>query len=69
LARVGRADQVAALIAFLASDDATFITGSQHVIDGGLLAGQMVSWEWAGRSESCFVAVPSDYCSDLTRVA
>jgi 3alpha(or 20beta)-hydroxysteroid dehydrogenase len=43
LARIGRVDEVAALIAFLASDDATFVTGGQHVIDGGLLAGQMTS--------------------------
>jgi 3alpha(or 20beta)-hydroxysteroid dehydrogenase len=43
LARIGKVDEVAALIAFLASDDATFITGGQHVIDGGLLAGQMMS--------------------------
>jgi 3alpha(or 20beta)-hydroxysteroid dehydrogenase len=43
LARIGKVDEVAALIAFLASDDATFITGGQHVIDGGMLAGQMMS--------------------------
>jgi NAD(P)-dependent dehydrogenase (short-subunit alcohol dehydrogenase family) len=43
LARIGQVDEVAALIAFLASDDSTFITGGQHVIDGGLLAGQVMS--------------------------
>lgn len=43
LARLGDVNEVAALIAFLASDDATFITGGQHVIDGGLLAGQLMS--------------------------
>jgi NAD(P)-dependent dehydrogenase (short-subunit alcohol dehydrogenase family) len=35
---VGTAMDVAALVAFLASDDATFITGETVVIDGGLLA-------------------------------
>jgi 3alpha(or 20beta)-hydroxysteroid dehydrogenase len=43
LARAGQANEVAALIAFLASEDASFVTGGQHIVDGGLLAGQMTS--------------------------
>ncbi len=38
LGRVGRAEDVAAAYAFLASDDAAFIHGSALVIDGGQLA-------------------------------
>ncbi len=39
IGRIGEPEEVADLIAFLASDRAGFITGSDHCIDGGLLAG------------------------------
>ncbi len=39
LGRIGEPEEVADLIAFLASDKAGFITGSDHRIDGALTAG------------------------------
>ncbi len=36
MARLGSPDEVAALIAFLASDDAGYVTGEAVVVDGGL---------------------------------
>ncbi len=39
LGRIGEPEEVADLVAFLASGKAGFITGSDHRIDGGLLAG------------------------------
>lgn len=36
--RLGSADDIAHFVCFLASDEASFITGSTHLIDGGMLA-------------------------------
>lgn len=38
IGRLGTADETAALIVFLLSDDAAFITGSYHLVDGGYSA-------------------------------
>jgi 2-keto-3-deoxy-L-fuconate dehydrogenase len=35
MGRLGRAEEIAALVAYLASDEAAFTTGTEHVIDGG----------------------------------
>ncbi len=43
LRRLGRPEDVAGLFAFLASDDAAFITGQCFVIDGGEIAGGLAS--------------------------
>ncbi|WP_328687130.1 SDR family oxidoreductase [Streptomyces caniferus] len=38
MARAGRADEVAPAMLFLASDESSFVTGSEVVVDGGLTA-------------------------------
>jgi 3(or 17)beta-hydroxysteroid dehydrogenase len=43
LRRFGRVDEVAAVAVLLASDEATYITGTEINIDGGLLAGSAAS--------------------------
>ncbi len=43
LRRFGRAAEVAAIAVLLASDESTYVTGSEFNIDGGLLAGSAAS--------------------------
>lgn len=38
MGRPGRAEEIAAVAAFLASEDASYVTGAMIVVDGGLLA-------------------------------
>ena len=35
MGRLAQAEELAALVVYLASDDAAFVTGTQQVIDGG----------------------------------
>jgi NAD(P)-dependent dehydrogenase (short-subunit alcohol dehydrogenase family) len=43
LRKLGRPEDVAALFAFLASDEAAFITGQYYIVDGGEIAGGLAS--------------------------
>ena len=45
VARAGRPEDVAAAVAYLASDDAAFVTGTHLLVDGGLLIGPRHSWD------------------------
>jgi NAD(P)-dependent dehydrogenase (short-subunit alcohol dehydrogenase family) len=37
--RFGRPDDIAAAVCWLASDDSTFVSGTEIIVDGGLTAG------------------------------
>jgi NAD(P)-dependent dehydrogenase (short-subunit alcohol dehydrogenase family) len=41
LKRMARVDEIAGLVAYLSSDEAAFISGSEYVIDGATTAGMM----------------------------
>jgi 3alpha(or 20beta)-hydroxysteroid dehydrogenase len=39
LGRLARPDEVSQVVLFLASDDASFVSGAEHVVDGAMIAG------------------------------
>ena len=43
--RGGKPEDIANMVAFLASNEASFITGSHFVVDGGITTGQPHSWD------------------------
>jgi 3alpha(or 20beta)-hydroxysteroid dehydrogenase len=38
LGRIAQPSEVTNLVLFLASDEASFITGTEHIVDGGMMA-------------------------------
>jgi 3alpha(or 20beta)-hydroxysteroid dehydrogenase len=44
--RCGEPREVAQLAVFLLSDDSSFITGTEHTIDGGSVTGPPIAYEW-----------------------
>jgi NAD(P)-dependent dehydrogenase (short-subunit alcohol dehydrogenase family) len=45
VARAGRPEDIAAAVAYLLSDDASFVTGTHILVDGGLAVGMRHSWD------------------------
>lgn len=43
--RGGQGEDIANMVAFLASSDASFITGTHMVVDGGITAGPRHAWD------------------------
>ncbi|HLW91298.1 MAG TPA: glucose 1-dehydrogenase [Roseiarcus sp.] len=61
--RVGRPEDIAAAVAYLGSDDASFVNGANLVVDGGLTAGQSVMADELTVERD----VPPDYRSKASR--
>ncbi|WP_375286532.1 SDR family NAD(P)-dependent oxidoreductase [Sphingomonas sp.] len=53
--RTGQPEDIAAAVAYLASDDASFVTGTHLVVDGGLTIGTRASWD--AEAPSLFAAL------------
>lgn len=50
VARGGQGEDIANMVAFLASSEASFITGTHMVVDGGITTGQRHAWDPAAPS-------------------
>ena len=50
LRREGTADELAAVVAFLLSDDASFVTGTTLAVDGGLSSSHPVTRQLPGQT-------------------
>ncbi|NEB75583.1 glucose 1-dehydrogenase [Streptomyces sp. SID14478] len=48
LGRIGEPEEVARLVAFLASDEASYLSGAELAVDGGASAGRMPAFEQRG---------------------
>ena len=55
LQRAGSPDDIAAAVAYLASEDASFVTGTHIVVDGGMTIGPRHSWD--ANAPSMFAAL------------
>jgi len=47
IARVAEPDEITRLVLFVASDEASFSTGSEFIVDGGVLLGPAPQYERA----------------------
>jgi NAD(P)-dependent dehydrogenase (short-subunit alcohol dehydrogenase family) len=43
LGRLGRPEEIASVVLFLASDEASFVTGAAYLVDGGSMASKNVT--------------------------
>ncbi len=48
--RIGKGSDIASMAAFLASDEAGFITGAEFLVDGGMTVGPRHSWDETAQS-------------------